>query len=249
MAFKKAEQENFETTEKENSTGTGKGTAGGKITLAAKGEQIITSMTEEEKAILGSKSNTLIFKGLLGTQKTSQAKTGKGGVREPSYKPVGLKLEVTEDTQIPQFPVTRTRAKDGLDPSEITYVTAKAGETVVLSLFEFMYLVSRPEYSGYVTVGNDPKGGCLGVIAKKFNDPVDPDKLPKPSFNYTNGGTPKDSMTPIDRKNDAGNWEPLPEYAEKFGALYTSSKSMKSHTVKVDNRAAVTAALRDILGI
>lgn len=247
MAFHKT-TEGFPTEGAENTEAKAPVTADTKLDLASKGQQIISNMSPEEKAAIGSKSDTLIFEGLLGTQKIQQAKTGKGRVRTNSFKPVGLKLRVTEDTSVPQIPVTRTRARDGVDQSEISYITVQAGEIVTLSLFEFMYLVSRPEYSGYVTVNGNPKGGCLGILSNKFKNGED--KLPTPSFKYTEGGTPKDSMAPIDQKNADGAWEPLPEYAEKFGALYVSNKKKSStRAAKVDNSAAVTAALRDILGI
>jgi hypothetical protein len=218
--------------------------------FADQGNAILAGMSEEERQALGSKSHTLIFKGLLGAKKLPQYKTTAGRERTPSYKPVGIKLEFTEETQYPVIPYSKTTATDGIDPATIKYATAKAGEVVTLTLFEFMYLVSRPEYSGYVTAKNSPKGGVLGILGKKYLNGED--KLPTPSFKYTDGGSPKETMQPIDVKDEAtGNWMPKPEYAEKFAKLYEVKVTQPgAGAVKFDNSFAVTAALRrDVLGI
>ncbi|TDF94685.1 hypothetical protein [Paenibacillus piri] len=131
------------------------------------GKQIIKeNMSPEEREHLGSKWNTLHFKELYGLS-SIQTTRNEGGT---DMKPVAVLLETDIDIDdVPVIDVTIDKDTGINLETDIGSRQVKAGEEFCLSYYEFMFLVIRDEYAGFVSYGGY-KAVCLSVkTAVKFD--------------------------------------------------------------------------------
>lgn len=134
----------------------------------------------------------------------------------PSYKPVGVVLRTTEDLEV--FDIPGEYNKDtGIPGHKISKRWIKAGETFYLTYYELMFLMLRPEFSGFFTRDGDDRGVFFSVKTPKYFSKDA--KLPTPTLNFTKAGSPKEVMDAIDMQDPiTGEWVIRPEYREKFGS-------------------------------
>lgn len=211
--------------------------------VIAKGTAIISQMSEEELATLGSKSHTLHFKHLLGlASKKSRRKVSKDESKDCST-PVGIVLVSDEAIQVPVIDINKTK-ETGITPEDITYREVAAGEEFFVSYYEYMYLILRDEYAGLCEAKGDPQGAYFSPKLPAFAKGEA--KLPTPTINLKSGSV-KENMVDIDVKTENG-WEIQAGY-EKFADLLRKSKPSKSGGTKssTPTPTVVAVALRRML--
>lgn len=215
--------------------------------LKEKGKLAVASFTAEARENLGSKSGTLHFVHQLGFASiTGSRKVGENTVK--CSTPVGVKL--TTDIEITDVPVIENSAKaldEGVNPDEIKYITVPAGATFNLTLVEFMYLIVRDEYAGFLEVNGNEKGAYLSVKLQNFAAKAA--QLPTPTINFHTGSS-KENMVDIDVKSENG-WSVLPEYAEKFSSFLRQATPKRRATAQAATTIAsptlVAVALKSLL--
>lgn len=213
--------------------------------ITAQGNEILASMSEEERAQLGSKSHTLHFVRLLGlaSQKSSR-KTGPNETKDCST-PVGIELVSDEPILVPRLDVTVNKDTAINPETDITYEEIPAGQTFEVTYYEFMFLIIRDEYAGLLEANGDPRGAYFSPKLPAFwkGDA----KLPTPTINFRTGSV-KASMYDIDVKGPNG-WEIKPEYA-RYAPLLKKSTPKRAAGKKTTTPPPVvlSKALQKILG-
>lgn len=190
------------------------------------GNYLLELMSPEERGNIGINSDTLHFIHLLGlaSKKSNRSIGGYNNDREyrTTSTPVGIKLKTDIDIEVPVIDVNRNK-DTGIDPEkDINYRSVQVEEEFIVTYYEFMYLIIRDEY-----------GGFLKVLDKDFYARFSPKlpafwrgdaKLPTPAINFPTGeGSVKANMIDIDEKGPDG-WVTKEEYKEKFGDLIKKKK-------------------------
>jgi hypothetical protein len=174
--------------------------------LLDRGKEIVLSMDDRRRSLLGSKSATLHLVNILGFSSNNSF----GGP-----KPIGVTLVSDEEVKVPIIDIKKD-IKTGINPiTDINYRTITAGVSFYVSNYEFMYLIIRDEYVGFCELGGDNKGAYLFPNYKLYFEGKN--KLPIPNIKYSKDKTL--SMVEIHQINENGIKEIKPEYSEKFGAL------------------------------
>lgn len=134
-----------------------------------KGAQARANMSEDQKALEGSKSDKVAFVATLGNPAKSQPRK-KGGDYIQSNKVCGYQIKVLEDTTVPVAPL-KPECKDELDVQlPATERKVKAGETVTLNVIETALMISRTEYAGTFS-GEGTNVYISATISKTKPDP------------------------------------------------------------------------------
>ncbi|MED1746650.1 hypothetical protein [Brevibacillus borstelensis] len=189
--------------------------------IKIEGQEIIDSMTDEERKILSSKSGTLHFKHLLAL----------GSVRyKGNSKPVGVALVSDEDISVPVIDVLKNK-ETGIDvEKDISYRDVKAGEEFYLTYYEFMFLIIRDEYAGFLEANGDPYGAHFSPKLHAFMDKSRKEvKLPTPTINFAKGTgsiKTKENMFDIDELSPDGKWVIKPGF-ERFAPLVHNGRRRK----------------------
>ena len=220
---------------------TGRKTANEEV--IAKGTAIISQMTEEERAALGSKSHTLHFKHLLGlASKKSRRKVSKDESKDCST-PVGIVFVSDEEITVPVIDINKNK-DTGIASEDITYRTVAAGEEFQVTYYEYMFLILRDEYAGLCEAKGDVNGAYFSPKLPAFSKGEA--KLPTPTINLKSGSV-KENMVDIDVKTENG-WA-IQEGYEKFADLLRKSKPSKSGGSKssTPTPTVVAVALRRML--
>lgn len=189
----------------------------------AEGEALGAQMTEDQKALEGSKSASIAFICALGNPKQKQDRvSGKQSI--PCYKPVGYKFMALEDVKVPVFPI-----KDGyqtlidVDVAAASEVTVKKGQTFVCNLREFGELISKTQFGG--SFEGNGKRVYLGVTFSGS-------RLEPYPILRTAEGSVKESMELIadvtENADGTKNYTIKDEYAEKFAVLLKGRKASRS---------------------
>lgn len=213
--------------------------------LYAQGNQILSTMSEEQRSQLGSKSHTLHFQRLLGLQsKKSSRRVAKDETRDCSTA-VGIELISDEDIEVPVIDITKDKYT-GITAEDISYRKVKAGEVFNLSYYEFMFLILRDEYAGSFEANGNPKGAFFSAKMHAFFDSRT--KLPTPVINLRDGAI-KATMVDIDEKGPDGVWVIKEPYREKYGALLKKAKPRRAAAGKksAPKTTVVSVALKQIL--
>lgn len=251
--------------------------------LHEEGWKVIYSLSDEERALISSKSGTLHFICLLGlaSRKSNRSLRGYKFKDEDDYidpnqdrhidasTPVGITLKSDEDITVPIIKMElvkklMSRKKED-EPNTLfdvnndieRYEHIKAGKEFHLSLYEFMFLILRPEYGGLFELNGDPRGAQLepkttkaveiksdgtvdliSEIDEKGNVKV---KLPTPTIQFYAKGigyTPKSTMVDIDQ-NGPNGWEIKPEY-DRFKGLMDKDSANRSNKKKSTSESKKT---------
>ena len=220
--------------------------------LIAEGNRLIEEMSEEEKARLGSQSDTLHFIWLLGfasKQKTRKIANYYGVEATKISTPIGVKLRTDIDIEIPYLKDVTKNNKTGIDPIEdFDYRIVKAGEEFNLTLYEFMYLIIRDEYNGRLSVNGKDFYAYLSVKAHAYgevyklkdneenvkNSGIQSSKdkrtnlLPTPTIIFEkDNGSSRENMVDIDVRNEDGEWFIKEEEYKRFEPLLNRRKKNK----------------------
>jgi hypothetical protein len=202
-------------------------------------------MSEDQKAIEGSKSDKVAFVCALGDPNRKQDRVeSKNSV--PSFLVVGYRFKVLEDTTVPFAPY-KVGLKSFTDTEAPTERPVKAGEIVNLNLVETAMFISRLEYAGTFS----GEGTTVTLSAKSAQDRPEP----LPILNKKGDGSIKEGMDFIADMVGAGEGvkgNPVikPEYKESFGAIYVK-KSITKKSAGVAKKAGegamdIAAAFRQL---
>lgn len=206
--------------------------------------EVLATMSEEERSTIGSKSDTLVFKTLLGTNAQKSQRRVQGSERADCPKTVGALFVSTEDIEIPEIDVTLNN-KTGIEPDQVQWKSVKAGEEFQLSIYEVMYLITKPEYGGFASYEGNPR--AVQFIAKTKAFLENKAKLPTPTLTLEKGmGSIKASITEIDEKV-GGVWKVKDQYAEKFGPLYQPKRGTRTAKPSIPSATASAFAVQKIL--
>lgn len=182
----------------------------------ASGQAARAGMSDDQKAIEGSKSDKVAFVCALGDPNKKQTRV-EGGQAKDSYTVVGYKFQALEDCTVPVAPLKKG-FKHLADVGEFSEKQVKAGETIVCNLVEAGAFISKIEYAGKFTGNGEPVGLSAKCSASR--------EVPLPILRrLTSSGSIKDNMELIadmvgaDGTNK-GTPQIKPEYAETFGVLY-----------------------------
>jgi hypothetical protein len=188
--------------------------------VIALGRKIINAMNDEEFGRIRSKSDTLHFNQLLGLaskKTTRKVKTSYGTEIIDCSTPIGVMLKTDIDIEVPYLKDVTKNKNTGIDPIEdIEYKSVKAGEYFDLTLYEFMYLIIRDEYGGYLKVDGKDFYAHLSVKLPAFIKGKA--KLPTPTINFEKGnGSARASILDIDTYIE-DKWVIIPQF-ERFAPL------------------------------
>ena len=209
----------------------------------AKGAAVRAQMSEDQKAVEGTKSDKVAFVCALGDPNRKQQRVEKN-VSVPSYVVVGYKFEVLEDTTVPYAPL-KADCKSPLDTEPVSERAVKAGEIVSLNIVESANFIARNEYAGQFT----GKGVTVKLAAKSAKDRPEP----LPILNKVGGGSIKEGMELIAEMvgataDNKGTPQIKEEFKESFGALYNKKsigkKSAGATKKQGENQADIAAAFR-----
>ncbi|SFM52704.1 hypothetical protein SAMN03159341_1434 [Paenibacillus sp. 1_12] len=228
------------------------------------GKEIIKEMPRVDYEKLSSKSGTLHFARLLGldSKRTTRTKYengervyNSGNIGSP--KPIGVTLCSDEDITVPVIDVTINKDTGISIEEELSYKEEKAGVEFHLTLYEFMFLMLKDEYAGYLRLGEDNYGVHMELKTTKFID-VDKDGnielkfiedengskrvlLPTPTIKFSKGSV-RAGTVGIDELGLDGLWRIRQGY-EKFTDLVINKKNVlrkiksgKAQTEKVDSK-------------
>jgi hypothetical protein len=215
--------------------------------ILSQGSEILASMSEDERAALGSKSGSLHFVRLLGLASKKSSRRVSATESKDCSTPVGITLVSDEAIEVPVIDVLKNK-DTGIDAkTDIAYKTVQAGEEFDVTYYEFMYLILRDEYAGFCSNGEDTRGVYFSPKLPAFWKGEA--KLPTPTVNFKVGSV-KASMIDIDEKGPNG-WAIKPSYADKFGALMKKSTPQRAAGTKSSTPAPtiVAVALQKILGL
>ena len=257
MSKKKRSEPTFKSTTENKAGDTYYKITNANTLLIDEGSRLIKEMTEEEKANLGSKSDTLHFicqLGLASKQKSRKIANYYGVEATKISTPIGVKLESDIDIEVPYLKDVTKNNKTGIDPEEdFDYRVVNAGEEFNLTLYEFMYLIIRDEYNGRLSVNKNGKDfyAYLSVKANAYeevyklvdNEGDEKDsktqsfkrkdaKLPTPTIIFErNNGSSRENMVDIDVRTEDGEWVIRKEY-KRFEPLLNRRKK-RNRTVAV----------------
>lgn len=181
------------------------------------GVSVREQMTEEQKALEGSKSGAVKFITALGNPK-KPVKRVQGGERLPSYEVVGYKFEALEPVQVPTC-LPKKGAKSNMDVEPPTWREVKAGEQFDLSCAELGVMIAGIEYAGIFNGGGDEV--ILHVTISKARGGV-----PNTVLKRREGALKSDLTLIADKEkgeNGKSTYTVKPEYAEKFGYLFVQT--------------------------
>lgn len=203
-----------------------------------------------DKEFEGSKSDTVAFVATLGNPAKSQSRK-VGAEYKPSYKPCGYVFKLLEDAKVPVAPL-KENAKDELDwdESQKSFREGKAGEEIILNIVEAAMFISQVEYAGTIR----GEGKEVYIYAKHSKG----SPLPHPSLKMS-GASIKEQMILIadkttDEETGSSKYVVKPEYADKFGVLFTGKKRGRnggngSKGAKHESTKNTAAAFRQMYGI
>ena len=211
--------------------------------MKAQGASIRAQMSEDQKAVEGSKSDKVSYVCALGNPNVKTSRK-QGNQNLPSYTVVGYKFKVLEDMTVPFAPL-RENMTTLLDVEPATERAVKAGEIVALNTVEAAMFISRIEFAGSFT----GEGTNVTMSARTSKDRPDP--LP---ILTTKTGSVKENMeliadmVGITEANPKGTPQIKPEYEASWGALFRKKnagpKSTGGRSNKNDDSQNLAAAFR-----
>lgn len=217
--------------EKTETTAKAEGSSKNQV-FTQKGASLRAQMTEDQKAIEGSKSDKVAFICTLGDPNKKQSRK-EGKENKPSFTVVGYKFKVLEDMEVPKAPL-KADFKSFIDVEPPTMVPVKAGTVVVLNLVETGMFISRTEFAGRFT----GEGQEVSITAKHSQNRTEP----LPVLRQSSGaGSIKSNMELIaDMVGATATSKGTPkikeEFAEVFGVLYTRKSAGKKSTGGADRK-------------
>ena len=216
------------------------------------GAEVVSGLSDEAKSNLCSKCHTLHYVKLLKLTSKRADRATTSGYTTRDFKTVGIVLYSDEAIDVPDIPGYYTK-ETGIPPEDVKSRRVEAGEYFFLTYYEFMFLVLRPEYSGYCSRDDDPYGVVLSLKMTHFKEGRA--KLPTIAIKFVGAGSPKESWDAIDEYDaETDTWSIKPKYQEKFGHLLTpvqpthSPGAMEGKPKLVSNMVGLGALLKERYG-
>lgn len=161
----------------------------------SQGAAIRAQMSDDEKALEGSKSATVEFIACLGNPAKKQSRKSQGEYKD-SQQVIGYIVKPLEDMEVPVAPL-KEDCKTIFDVQAPSTRAVKAGEEVYLNIMETAMMISKPEFGGEFK-GNG-KNVFLSVVFSKTKEKPTP-CLKRP----TAEGSIKTNMVMVAEKVGAG---------------------------------------------
>lgn len=208
------------------------------------GASIRAQMSEEDKALEGSKSDKVAFVCALGDPNRKQARVEQK-TSKASYVVVGYKFKALEDMTVPFAPL-RADWKTILDTEPVQERQVKAGTVFALNIVETAHLISKLEYAGKFS----GEGTTVTLSAKTSADREEP----LPVLNKVGAGSIKENMELIAdmvgaTATNKGTPKIKEEFAETLGNLYAkkslTKKSAGASRRSGEGQADIAAAFRN----
>jgi hypothetical protein len=212
----------------------------------AEGAKARETMSADEKAVEGSKSDMVAFVAALGNPARKQDRV-EGNKSIPCYEVVGYEFKALEDMVVPFIPL---KSADSFNVGEESERQVKAGETFHLTIYETAMLISRIEYAGKFS----GEGDAVVLSAKSSKNRTTP--LPILKKAASQGSIKSNIKLVADMIGDANGGKGTPkvkeEYAEKFTVLFQKKvvdrncvgKVAKTGEAAADLAAAFRKALK-----
>lgn len=220
---------------------TGKGSTKG-AEFRQKGEALRATMSDDQKAAEGSKSEKVAFVCALGDPTSKQPRVDKG-VQKDSFTVCGYKFKALEDVDVPVLKITGGK-KDPLNYDDQGTKHVKAGEVFALNLAETGMMMSRVEYAGTFS-GEGESVALMAAISGTRDNPL-------PALRRVGEGNIKENMelvADVTKQGDKRIAKVKPEYEETFGYLFVRKDATRgtSGATKKSGEAqkAIAAAFRD----
>lgn len=201
--------------------------ASGKNDLVEVGNQILMGLSEDQRAVLGSKSNTVAFVAVLGNpfvkakRRAGSEKENGVVVKNENNKPIGIDLDcsspvgflfkaLTEAVEVPVISGKFT-TKNGCSHKDIGTKTVQAGQYFPLTPLEAFVFAIREEYSlNFARIkknadGNDEVIDNAFTLVLRTNSETKNGKVaapavfptPTPSYNDPGAEAPKSMIRDI----------------------------------------------------
>lgn len=185
------------------------------------GQMLRESLTDDQKAVEGSKSNTITFLHAIWSPAHKQSVT-ESKQTKPGFKVVGFAFKASEDVKVPVAPLKETPSHladvEGLKEER----AVKAGEEFILNLVETAMFLGRNEYAGECSGEDKIVRLCATHSAKR--------DVPLPNLKFANGGSVKTGAVEC-AINTGGEkspkWEVKAGY-EMFANLYKPRKATRA---------------------
>ena len=201
------------------------------------GANIRSTMSEDEKAVEGSKSDMVAFVAALGNPARKQDRV-EGNKSIPCYEVVGYKFKALEDMTVPFIPL---KSADPFNVGEESERQVKAGETFHLTIYETAMLISKIEYAGKFS----GEGDAVVLSAKSSKNRPTP--LPILKKAASSGSIKSNIELVADMQGDANGGKGTPivkeEYKEKFAVIFARKKVDKEGVVKQQRTGEAAADL------
>lgn len=196
----------------------------------------LSAMTEEEVALLGTNSEDIAFKNLLGNSWNQVSRMTKGQSALGSES-VGLILQNVSDHPI-KYVEFAQKSKNVMDVDFSTPVIKEAqpGEEFNVNWAEAGYLITRPQYQG--KFAGDPEK----VISYAPVSPKNPGELPTTKFTLSSGSIAEHTVELAE--GDKDDRVVKEQYREKFGIFAekrAKAPAAARATKKKENLAAIGA--------
>lgn len=213
------------------------------------GAAIRAAMSDDEKALEGSKSDKVEFVACLANPAKKQSRKSKGEYKD-SFQVVGYIVKPLEDMEVPVAHI-KADAKNPLDVDAPTMRTVKAGEELKLNVMETAMFISKPEFAGSFTGGG--KHVFLSVVFSENKE------TPTPCLKRAGSeGSIKTNMIMVAEKVGAGSdgtggtWQTI-EGCDQFNVLFKKkSMTRKGAGVRKEDgevQKNTAAAFRQMFGI
>ena len=207
----------------------------------AEGAKIRQTMSADERAIEGSKSDKIAFVNALGNPARKQDRV-EGGKSIPCYEVVGYTFKALEDVEVPVLPL---QSSDPFNTTVAEPKHVKAGETFTCNIMEMASLISRPEYAGKFSGEGD-----IITLSAKANK-TRPTPLPILKRAVGSIKTEMDLVAEMVDENGKKIAKVKPEYEEKFAIIFKKKSASASGVKKThkagESAADLAAAFRNIL--
>lgn len=171
------------------------------------GASLRAAMSEDQKALEGSKSDTIEFVSCLGNPMKKRNRKTEGKYVD-AVAVVGYRFKSTEDIQVPVAPF-KDEPKDQYDVNKTGEKRAvKAGEEFDVNVIEAAILMSQVEYAGTASGG--------GQEVYMYPNSSQDSAMPRPAFRSTGGSIKENTIMIAEKVGE--EWQVKPGF-EAFAAV------------------------------
>lgn len=209
--------------------------ATGRTDLNEQGKNILNQKSEEEQALLGSKSANLEFVALITNPyyPVTRKVNGKAVKGEETVGAIFRNVG-EEPITVLTLPNKSYEVMD-VDFEKVSQRTVAPGEEVQLNSAEVAELLTRDEYASVARGGTFPDGKEK-VVTYTTQTPKDPSKLPTTKLRLNEGSVKDHAVSIADVSPDGKTKVLKDEFKEKFGIF--STRGTRSNSASGNSRKA-----------